>query len=288
MLSREKLINVYLYGPLGEQFGSEHQFIISTPQEAIRALSANYPDFRRELVKHARYGLYVDGDWRDGEEAAILPVSREVHFVPMVEGGAFAAPLLGVAIGGTTLGAIGTQILIGVVVSALVWGVSQLFAKPAETEEAEMADSYIFSGAENTTSQGSAVPVIYGRCYVGSVVVSAGLSVGDQQIVSGSGGRSAMLEGRGMPQEVGAQEANRGRSMESPALVLQNVGSEDSPIMRVGPEGWRHVGMVALLEEDQYREVDLFVPPEAGMPYRWDYWRGFERYQPGEQGMLGT
>lgn len=287
MLSSEPLVRVVLHGPLAERFGDEHAFAVRTPSEAVRALSANYPDFRRELVKHERYGIYADGDWREGEEAALLPVSREMHLVPIIEGGAFAAPLAGIAIGGTTLGAIGTQLLIGVVVSALIWGVNQLFAKPKETEEGELADSYIFSGAENTTRQGSAVPVIYGRCYVGSVVVSAGLSVGEQQIVTGSG-RSTPLERGDLPEVDYAARAHSGEDATSPRLVLQNVGSPDVPVMRIGPEGWRHVGRVVLLEEDEHREVDLFVPPDAGSPYRWDYWRGFERYQPGEQGMLGT
>lgn len=296
MLSRDRLVRVVLYGPLADEFGQEHSYAVHTPQEAVRALSANFPGFRPALVKHDRYGIFADGDWREGEDAALLPVSRELHLVPIIEGRAFAAPLMGIAIGGTTLGAIGTQLLIGVVVSALVWGVSQLFAKPVETDDSDKRDeSYIFSGADNTTQQGSAVPVVYGRCFVGSVVISASIEVTDQQITGSSGGRTAMRdythEGlRGdQPQDPTSPLALRGgEDPLMPPLELQNVGLPDRPIMRVGPVGWRHMGMVVLLEEDEYREVDLFIPPEAGSPYRWDYWRGFERWQPGETGMLGT
>jgi hypothetical protein len=129
--------------------------------------------------------------------------------------------------------------------------------------------------------------VVYGRCYVGSVVVSAGISVGDQRITGAIG--TTVDERTDQPQNPNAPHALTGSTSEMPTLVLQNVGAPDVPIMRVGPEGWRHAGMVTVVDDDGlYREVDLFVPPEAGSAYRWDYWRGFERYQPGEQGMLGA
>ena len=50
------------------------------------------------------------------------------------------------------------------------------------SETNEIADnraSYIYNGAVNLTAQGNPVPILYGRMQVGSVVVSAGLSVED-------------------------------------------------------------------------------------------------------------
>ena len=46
-------------------------------------------------------------------------------------------------------------------------------------EIADNRGSYIFNGAVNLTAQGNPVPVCYGRMKIGSVVVSAGLSVED-------------------------------------------------------------------------------------------------------------
>jgi len=292
MLNTEPLVRVVLYGALAEEFGAEHAFAIRTPAEAVRALTANYPGFRPALVKVERYGIVADGDWREGEEAAILPVSRELHIVPMIDGKfdpVSWAAIGATAIGTTTLRAIGTQLLIGVVVSALIWGIQQLFAQPVEEDEGDKRDeSYFFSGSVNTTAQGAAVPVVYGRCFVGSVVVSAGISVGDQRLAV-STGDYAIDERGGQPQDPTAPHALRNTTPLTPTLVLQNVGAPDRPIMRVGPEGWRHAGVVSVVDDEgEYREVDLFIPPEAGSPYRWDYWRGFERYQPGEQGMFGT
>jgi len=46
-------------------------------------------------------------------------------------------------------------------------------------EIADNRGSYIFNGAVNLTAQGNPVPICYGRMKVGSVVISAGLSVED-------------------------------------------------------------------------------------------------------------
>lgn len=46
-------------------------------------------------------------------------------------------------------------------------------------EIADNRGSYIFNGAVNLTAQGNPVPLCYGRMKVGSVVISAGLSVED-------------------------------------------------------------------------------------------------------------
>jgi len=41
----------------------------------------------------------------------------------------------------------------------------------------QVASSYVFNGAVNTTAQGHPVPVGYGRMIVGSAVISAGIDV---------------------------------------------------------------------------------------------------------------
>ena len=50
---------------------------------------------------------------------------------------------------------------------------------PENNEVADNRSSYIFNGAVNLTAQGNPVPLCYGRMRVGSVVISAGLSVED-------------------------------------------------------------------------------------------------------------
>lgn len=48
-----------------------------------------------------------------------------------------------------------------------------------ETTELDPQESYSFSGIQNTSRQGTPVPVVYGETVVGSVVISAGIDVDD-------------------------------------------------------------------------------------------------------------
>lgn len=50
---------------------------------------------------------------------------------------------------------------------------------PENNETADNRSSYIFNGPVNLTAQGNPVPLCYGRMIIGSVVISAGLSVED-------------------------------------------------------------------------------------------------------------
>jgi predicted phage tail protein len=170
----KKLVAIHLHGPLGERYGPLHKFAVQSPREALHALDANYPGFIAAFAAHERYGIMVDDEWREGDNAAIMPASKEIHFVPAIEG---EVPI--VAVGLTAafgLSATAATIIGSLLVTGLMIGLSLLFRpkQPKQAEEEEMDDSYIFSGPENVTGQGVAVPLIYGRVYAGSVVVSAG------------------------------------------------------------------------------------------------------------------
>lgn len=178
------LVAIRLHGPLADKYGGEHHFAIRSPREAIDALDCNYPGFRRDFLSHPMYGLIVDGDWRDEQntfDVANSPVSREMDIAPMVEGRLQAAivPILGmIGITGVTATVLASVISIG-----LLLGVSMLLtpkAKKKTTEDAPTSqDNYMFNGPENITEQGVPVPLVYGQCFVGSVVVSAGFEVAE-------------------------------------------------------------------------------------------------------------
>lgn len=173
------LVTIRVHGPLGDKYGHEHRFAISTPREAVAALDANYSGFRRDFLKTERYALLVDGDWRDDPSGAVLPASREIDFHPIIEGRISGLIIAGVTaltgITGIAATIIGSALTIGLLV-----GVSLLLtpkAKKTSAGDSAKDESYMFSGPENVTEQGAAVPIVYGRCFVGSVVVSAGLEV---------------------------------------------------------------------------------------------------------------
>ena len=110
--------------------------------------------------------------------------------------GAFGSTT-GAALGGFTLGAGASAVIGSIGVALVLGGVSQLLSptpqlgqigpasqsvggtRTTTTEGTEMdpQESYSFSGIQNTSRQGTPVPVVYGETIVGSVVISAGIDV---------------------------------------------------------------------------------------------------------------
>lgn len=183
-----KFVMVRLHGILGDQYGPEHRFAINSPREAINALDANFPGFRRDFLAVKHYGLLVDGDWRDEDtcpDVANAPIGRELDICPIIEGRIYAPILAGVqALVGT--GVIST-VIAGTITIGLSIAASLLLApkpKKATSDAGTKNENYIFAGPENVTEQGVAVPLIYGRCFVGSVVISAGLEVAEDVTTS--------------------------------------------------------------------------------------------------------
>ena len=128
--------------------------------------------------------------------AGIAIVAASIIFAPTVGG------FLGLGAGAVTSGAAGTMAAItsitgAIGVSLILGGVSQLLSptpqlgqigpasqslggsRTTTTEGTEMdpQESYSFSGIQNTSRQGTPVPVVYGETIVGSVVISAGIDV---------------------------------------------------------------------------------------------------------------
>ena len=87
-----------------------------------------------------------------------------------------------------TAGTAGTLTLIGTAFSAIgaslvLGGVANIISPQPNMggltsgREAARLESFTFSGIVNTAKQGLPVPVVYGRAFVGSAVISAGLDV---------------------------------------------------------------------------------------------------------------
>ena len=100
--------------------------------------------------------------------------------------GAGAAVSFGL-IGGaaaTAIGGLGVALALGGIAQALSPAAANSTAAANPTErgrDAAKFESFTFSGIVNTAKQGLPVPVCYGRCYIGSAVISSGLDV-DQLI----------------------------------------------------------------------------------------------------------
>lgn len=194
---------VKVYGALREQLGqSRFEFVADTPAQALKALLVNFPRLEKWLLDSEKRGVayrvtvgkqHIHSDdmselllpWSEQEVFSITPVlmGSGRGFGAIIAGVALVAfslllPGVGAAIGGammTKIGIAGGLLILG--------GVAQMISptpKPPglrEQNDAVRLESNAFSGIVNATRQGVAVPIAYGRVFVGSVVISAGLDV---------------------------------------------------------------------------------------------------------------
>jgi predicted phage tail protein len=192
------MVTVILLGELGRSFGRRHTLAISSAAEAIRALSANFPTFERELVASGErgvgYRVLAGRDSLNLERLHEPTGSQRITIAPVLSGAGgdglgqilLGAALLAVAwwnpLGWAASGAFLSQATLYSVGTAMILGgVAQMIAPTSKatepSERPENKPSYSFNGAVNTTAQGHPVPVGYGRLIVGSAVISAGIDV---------------------------------------------------------------------------------------------------------------
>jgi predicted phage tail protein len=176
---------VKLYGELGRRFGREFRLDVVTPAEAVRALCAVLRGFEQALRGHP-HGFHVLAGRRDvAERERLLEPAGEgepIKIVPATAGskkGGILQTIIGVAL--VVVGFVtGQAWLVQIGAALALGGVAQMLTPTPKTpgsDSTDTAQSYYFSGPVNTSVQGGAVPVGYGRMIVGSSVISMGLSV---------------------------------------------------------------------------------------------------------------
>jgi predicted phage tail protein len=208
---------VKVYGALRKRLGQcRFEFEVDTPAQAIKALCVNFPGLDKWLIDSEQTGMgfrVTVGKERITQEdasVAVLPWSeRDVFSIAPVLTGAgqgFGQVLAGIGlvalaiiagpavggflglgaglaggaglIGGTAAVAIG-----GIGASLILGGVAQMLSPQPDIsalqrgKEAARLESFSFSGIVNTSQQGMPVPIVYGRAFVGSAVLSSGLDV---------------------------------------------------------------------------------------------------------------
>lgn len=185
---------VKLYGELAKKFGREFMLEVESVAEAVRALSANFPGFEKELMTaHLRGVEYVvRADKRDVSEMELnnsLAPQETIRIAPIAvgrkKGGVFqtifGAILIVVGVVLTFHGQTWGKYLIQAGVALVAGGIIQMLIPVPKTddpsERPENKPSTYFDGAVNTLAQGHPVPLGYGKLMVGSAVISAGLTV---------------------------------------------------------------------------------------------------------------
>jgi predicted phage tail protein len=186
------LRKIKLYGKLAKFIGRRVlEADVATAAEAVRFLVANWPEVEKHMAdQHYRvtvgtYDLTLDEihDPAGQQVIKIVPVVAGAGAVGRILAGvalialAIFAPFAGVPLlAGVTIG----TVAFGVGASLVLGGLAQLLSPVPKTPTGADSDqdprkSYSFSGVQNTSRQGTPVPVVYGETLVGSVVISAGI-----------------------------------------------------------------------------------------------------------------
>jgi len=193
------LRKIKLYGELAKFLGQKTlEAEVHSAGQAIRFLVVNFPQLEAHMAD--RYYKVLVGDWEIKEEEINYPNGQEdIKIVPIVGGeggrgtGRFllgvgligaaiflpgAAPVLGSGGFSAVAGTAGFTAVIGNLGLALaIQGLAQMLTpvEDIKEEEQDPRRSFNFSGIQNTSRAGVAVPVIYGQTMVGSIVVSANI-----------------------------------------------------------------------------------------------------------------
>ena len=196
------LKTIRLYGPLGRRFGRVHRLDCADALDAVRALCALHPGFRKAFAQ-GHYLVKLDGATVTDREELRLPAA-DMRFLPQVSGAGHGVGeiLLGAAMivaafytGGASLagGTLTTTAMGSMALSfgatLVLGGLSQMLTHAPQTNLPNSQNSTAFSGPVNTTAQGNPVPILYGRLMIGSQVVSASLQSFDVPIGQTPGGQ---------------------------------------------------------------------------------------------------
>jgi predicted phage tail protein len=194
------LRKIRVYGQLAKFLGQRvFEADVASAAEAVRFLVVNFPQLEKHMAdQHYRvsvgsYDLTLDElhDPAGQQEIKVVPVlvgagavGRIIVGVALIalSFGIGAIASAGVALGGLFgIGTVGT-IGVGIGVSLVLGGVAQLLTptpkinQPGTSQDNnDPRKSYSFSGIQNTSRQGTPVPIVYGETLVGSVVISAGI-----------------------------------------------------------------------------------------------------------------
>jgi len=183
------LIEVKLLGELGRRFGRKYSFVANSPKDVISALSHQIDGFKQYLMDaHERnIAFKLINDKADGMdyEQVLMPCKRLVIAPVVGGGGAIGKILIGVGLialsfvsfgagawvglgavlatagTATPLAAAGSLLAFKLGAALLFTGIAELLApSPSSGSDKE---SFLFDSADNTTNQGTPVPVLYGK-----------------------------------------------------------------------------------------------------------------------------
>ncbi|MCI2243773.1 tail assembly protein [Xanthomonas sp. PPL568] len=193
-----KVIIVRLYGILRARFGKEFRLAVSSPAEAIRALSVQLPGFQAFLMGARDRGMVFavfNGRRNLAEDQLHDPPGGDmIRIAPVLQGSKRGGVLqtivgavlivAGMVLSAYGFGAVGVP-LTHAGIAMVLGGVVQMLSPTQKGLGAQDSPankpSYAFNGPVNMQAQGNPVPVAYGDTWCGSAVISGGIFAEDQQ-----------------------------------------------------------------------------------------------------------
>lgn len=201
------MTNIILHGILAKEFGENFRMKIHKAVNVIKAIDVNRKNFNKRVFELSREGLnytmIVDGKKiTELEELNIQREPQEIHLVPLIVGsggglivGGIAGVILGSSSAGAAFAAVGvgaflSSVVTGVILTAVSIGLQMLLAPkpdagpPISASTKALSESFSFSNKANVASQGSPVPVGYGRLKVGSQLIQMSIKSYPQDVES--------------------------------------------------------------------------------------------------------
>ena len=169
------MTEIKLHGVLAKEYGESMLIDIDRARDVIRAIDCNKNGFRKRVIdlqkKGFTYDVLVDRQRLNKDAFINHKKPKTIDLVPVICGA-------------------GAEIVVGLVFALASVAISYALIDPGTIEGGEQVvsgsnESLIFQGgAANVASQGSPIPIGYGRMLVGSQIVQSSVKSFPQSILS--------------------------------------------------------------------------------------------------------
>ena len=169
------MTTIRLHGILAKEYTDVFSMKIGNPSSVFAAIDCNRKGFTKRVIELQKQGFVYDvivnkTRSTDGYKMDGMKDPETIDLVPVIVGsGAVGLFLFG-----------GTSILGSAVASLALAGISYALSPKPDTQDQRVSataeaskSSFVFGGVVNTASQGTPVPIGYGRLKIGSKVIQA-------------------------------------------------------------------------------------------------------------------
>ena len=186
------LKTIHLYGKLAEMCETDKVELCGNDIRVLMSgLDMRYK-VKNYIIQNSFEVKYDDNFINEDGLGLALDDVKDIHLYPVVEGSGsrtgqiiLGIALIGIGIWTGGMGfAYASQVGTALVSTGAGLVLSGIFQQTYSANDRERPDeraSFVFNGAVNSVQEGSAAPLVYGRFLTGSVVLSAGLDIGQMQ-----------------------------------------------------------------------------------------------------------